>query len=117
MRIPAEATAQPEREPGPRATHTGEGLCASRVLRWVPGLVPLRCTRPGHERMHARNSEEKMRIAKFVLPALALAYSLAIPAHAQTPEKKSITLGVGGKTALYYLPLTIAERLGYFKEQ
>jgi len=26
-------------------------------------------------------------------------------------------LAVGGKTALYYLPLTICERLGYFKEQ
>jgi NitT/TauT family transport system substrate-binding protein len=41
----------------------------------------------------------------------------AAQAQAQTPEKKQITLGVGGKTALYYLPLTIAERLGYFKEQ
>jgi NitT/TauT family transport system substrate-binding protein len=39
------------------------------------------------------------------------------PAHAQAPEKKQITLGVGGKTSLYYLPLTIAERLGHFKEQ
>ena len=28
-----------------------------------------------------------------------------------------MTLGVGGKTSFYYLPLTIAERLGYFKEQ
>ncbi len=34
-----------------------------------------------------------------------------------TPEKKQLTLAVGGKTALYYLPLTICERLGYFKEQ
>ena len=25
-------------------------------------------------------------------------------------------LGVGGKTSLYYLPLTVTERLGYFKE-
>ena len=41
----------------------------------------------------------------------------AAQAQAQTPEKKQITLGVGGKTALYYLPLTIAERLGHFKEQ
>ena len=28
-----------------------------------------------------------------------------------------MTFAVGGKTALYYLPLTICERLGYFKEQ
>src|SRR6202035_3692622 len=32
-------------------------------------------------------------------------------------EKKQIALGVGGKAALYYLPLTICERLGYFREQ
>jgi NitT/TauT family transport system substrate-binding protein len=51
--------------------------------------------------------------------ALALALTLAAhgPAFSQAPEKKQITLGVGGKTALYYLPLTICERLGYFKEQ
>jgi len=49
--------------------------------------------------------------------AVALALSLAGTAHSQAPEKKQLTLGVGGKTALYYLPLTICERLGYFKEQ
>jgi NitT/TauT family transport system substrate-binding protein len=46
---------------------------------------------------------------------LALAFSGA--ALGQTLERKQLTLGVGGKTALYYLPLTICERLGYFKEQ
>jgi NitT/TauT family transport system substrate-binding protein len=49
--------------------------------------------------------------------ALAVVSAAQAPAQAQTPEKKQITLGVGGKTALYYLPLTIAERLGHFKEQ
>ncbi|MGL4728707.1 MAG: ABC transporter substrate-binding protein [Bosea sp. (in: a-proteobacteria)] len=33
------------------------------------------------------------------------------------PEKAKVTLGVGGKALLYYLPLTIAERRGLFKEQ
>ena len=32
-------------------------------------------------------------------------------------EKPSLVLGVGGKPLLYYLPLTIAERQGFFKEQ
>jgi NitT/TauT family transport system substrate-binding protein len=32
-------------------------------------------------------------------------------------EKPKLTLGVGGKSLLYYLPLTIAERKGYFKAQ
>jgi len=33
------------------------------------------------------------------------------------PEKAKVTLGVGGKPLLYYLPLTIAERRGFFKDQ
>jgi len=32
-------------------------------------------------------------------------------------EKPELVLAVGGKTTLYYLPLTIAERLGYFKDE
>lgn len=40
-----------------------------------------------------------------------------LPARAQgAPEKPKLTLGVGGKALLYYLPLTIAERQGHFKE-
>jgi NitT/TauT family transport system substrate-binding protein len=46
----------------------------------------------------------------------AAAVSIAPRALAQAPEKPRITLGVGGKNLLYYLPLTIAERRGYFKE-
>jgi NitT/TauT family transport system substrate-binding protein len=49
--------------------------------------------------------------------ALALLCAAQVPVHAQALEKKQITLAVGGKTSLYYLPLTIAERLGHFKEQ
>ena len=59
-----------------------------------------------------------MRLSKLVFCAIALALALGSGlARAQAPEKKQLTLGVGGKTALYYLPLTICERLGYFKEQ
>ena len=39
------------------------------------------------------------------------------PAVAQAPEKTRVVLGVGGKPLLYYLPLTIAERKGFFKQQ
>ena len=53
----------------------------------------------------------------FIAAAVVLLPSLADVAVAQTPEKKSIELGVGGKGLLYYLPLTIAERRGYFKDQ
>jgi NitT/TauT family transport system substrate-binding protein len=62
-----------------------------------------------------------MTPVRIAVAALALAFSLAGAAQGQAPvqalEKKQVTLGVGGKTALYYLPLTICERLGYFKEQ
>ena len=40
------------------------------------------------------------------------------PAAAQDkPERQKVHIGVGGQAALYYLPLAITERLGYFKEQ
>jgi sulfonate transport system substrate-binding protein len=51
------------------------------------------------------------------LAALALGVVLAQPAVAEGPEKSAVTLGVGGKSGLYYLPLTVTERLGYFKQQ
>jgi NitT/TauT family transport system substrate-binding protein len=38
-------------------------------------------------------------------------------ALAQALEKPKVTLAVGGKNLLYYLPLTIAEELGYFKHE
>src|SRR6187399_3634847 len=42
---------------------------------------------------------------------------LAATAHAQGLEKPKLTIGVGGKPLIYYLPLTIAERNGYFKAE
>src|SRR5499427_6195424 len=36
---------------------------------------------------------------------------------AQAPEKAKLQVGVGGKSLFYYLPLTIAERQGYFKAE
>jgi NitT/TauT family transport system substrate-binding protein len=44
--------------------------------------------------------------------------TLAAPmVRAQSLEKPKVTLAVGGKNLLYYLPLTIAEQLGYFKAE
>jgi NitT/TauT family transport system substrate-binding protein len=45
--------------------------------------------------------------------------TLAAPlfARAQSLEKPKVSLAVGGKNLLYYLPLTIAEALGYFKAE
>jgi NitT/TauT family transport system substrate-binding protein len=33
------------------------------------------------------------------------------------PEKNKVVLAVGGRTTLYYLPLTLADRLGYFTDE
>ena len=50
---------------------------------------------------------------------LAGSAGIAAPAllFAQTLEKPKVTIAVGGKNLLYYLPLTIAESLGYFKAE
>jgi NitT/TauT family transport system substrate-binding protein len=53
-------------------------------------------------------------------PILAAFFVVAAPglAYAQGAlEKKDVHIAVGGKASLYYLPLTIAEQLGYFKEE
>jgi NitT/TauT family transport system substrate-binding protein len=44
---------------------------------------------------------------------------IAAPRHARalSLEKPRLTLAVGGKNLLYYLPLTIAEQRGYFKAE
>jgi NitT/TauT family transport system substrate-binding protein len=57
-----------------------------------------------------------MTITRRAFTASATALALAPRALAQAPERTKVTLGVGGKNLLYYLPLTIAERQGYFKE-
>jgi NitT/TauT family transport system substrate-binding protein len=51
------------------------------------------------------------------LAVAAFAAVVAAGAWGQAPEKKKITIAVGGKTLFYYLPLTVAERKGYFKDE
>lgn len=36
---------------------------------------------------------------------------------AQAPERKQVTIAVGGKNLLYYLPLTVAEQKKFFQEE
>src|SRR5262249_1578888 len=60
--------------------------------------------------------EPIMRVPSAACLALAL---VCAPAHAQRAqlEKSALTLAVGGKTLIAYLPLTIAERLGLFEKE
>ena len=55
-----------------------------------------------------------MQRRSFLAGAAALALTPAVPARADTVK---VRIGVGGKPLLYYLPLTIAERKGFFKEE
>ncbi|TMH68696.1 MAG: transporter substrate-binding domain-containing protein [Betaproteobacteria bacterium] len=52
-----------------------------------------------------------------LVAASLIALAPAAPAHAQALEKPKITIGVGGKSLFYYLPLTIALQKGYFKSE
>src|SRR5215831_21214724 len=68
----------------------------------------------------AKTLEETMkRFSHLVAVACAiLVASLPLAAHAQgKPEKPNVSIAVGGKPAFYYIALTIAERLGYFKDE
>src|SRR5262245_58207306 len=56
------------------------------------------------------------RVMRFVA-AITVAALVAVGAHAQAPEKKKITIAVGGKNLFYYLPLSVAERKGFFKDE
>ncbi len=53
---------------------------------------------------------------QFILAGLA-ATALPRLAIGQTLEKTKVSIAVGGKNLFYYLPLTIAEQRGYFKEE
>lgn len=59
-----------------------------------------------------------MRIFSPIIAATAIAATISA-AGAQVPklEKSSMTLAVGGKTLVAYLPLTVADRLGLFKKE
>ena len=59
-------------------------------------------------------------LGRSVIAAVALsACALALPESARSAalERPSITLAVGGKTLVAFLPLTIAERLGLFEQE
>ena len=60
-----------------------------------------------------------MQRRDILLRTAAAGAAAAFPAllHAQVLDKPKLTIAVGGKNLLYYLPLTIAESLGYFKAE
>lgn len=49
--------------------------------------------------------------------ACLLVLALAAADASAAAEKTRVVLAVGGRTTLYYLPLTLADRLGYFRDE
>ena len=77
---------------------------------WTGAQVPVK----GIQEEHMSKTYLRRRAVLAAVPALVAAPYIA---HAQgKPEKTKVVLAVGGKSALYYLSLTIAERKGFFKD-
>src|SRR5438132_7561374 len=55
-------------------------------------------------------------MSRLPLCAAAMLAAAAAPA-VEKLEQPKVTIAVGGKSLFYYLPLTLAERLGYFKDE
>ena len=72
-----------------------------------------------HPAIFAASGPSAVSRRRFATFATMVAASLAAPSLLAQPklEKSRVAIAVGGKASLYYLPLTIAEQLGYFKEQ
>ena len=62
-----------------------------------------------------RKLQMRRRAVLAAAPALIAAPYIA-RAQTAAPEKTKVVLAVGGKSALYYLSLTIAEKKGFFKD-
>jgi NitT/TauT family transport system substrate-binding protein len=60
--------------------------------------------------------QRRCTAAAAAILALCLASAVA-GSEESKPELATVRLAVGGKPALFYLPLTVTERLGYFRDQ
>lgn len=54
---------------------------------------------------------------RFCMTAAAAAASAIAPSFACAAEKTSVTIAVGGKNLYYYLPMAIADWMGFFKDE
>lgn len=62
-------------------------------------------------------NRRQFNLASLLVTGIPVGLSAGFCASSQAQnrfEKNKVTLAVGGKAAFYYLPLTIAEQLGYF---
>src|SRR5439155_24255596 len=96
-----------------RASHRSDPHRACRAAR-----RRARIRRCGHDLAGAAGPLRYLGRSVFMKRKLLAWVLLAAAAqvHAQI-EKREVHIAVGGKTALYYLPLTLTERLGFFKDE
>src|SRR6266705_1812904 len=81
-----------------------------------PRLPLVENKRCRHATSHRQRRIPMRFINNLASAALIAAWPVFVGAQG-TLERKDVHIAVGGKTSLYYLPLTIAEQLGYFKEE
>jgi NitT/TauT family transport system substrate-binding protein len=60
---------------------------------------------------------KSVALAVAAIATIALPFGAIAQTPAQAPEKKKLTIAVGGKNLFYYLPLSVAEKQGYFKDE
>ena len=85
----------------------------------APGLTwaPLRPTAAASVSLSPVRVHRPRRRLLAAAPWLALLAAAGRPAAQTRVEKPHVTLAVGGKAALYYLPLTIAKQLKFFDDE
>src|SRR5436305_15139295 len=58
-----------------------------------------------------------MSTARAVAVLIAMTFAFPTLAAGPKPEQSKVVVAVGGRSLFYYLPLTLADRLGYFKDE
>ena len=58
-----------------------------------------------------------MSTARAVAVLVAMTFASPTLAAGPKPEQSKVVVAVGGRSLFYYLPLTLADRLGYFKDE
>src|SRR5690606_9357788 len=94
--------------PGQSSTTT---TCRRAVARARRSRLSCRPNAPIEKRLPTTRRKPMNFTRRAALAALAVTTALGFSAHgalAQNAEKPKLTLGVGGKPLLYYLPLTVA---------
>ena len=84
-----------------------------------------RCKKLNHQQTHTLSGdvlffstgELKMMFTRRQFIAAAAAAAASAGAPAVFAQKKSVKIAVGGKALYYYLPISIAESQGYFKDE